>query len=355
MSTYGLNIYALSDAIVSEPGIIEQDASGGQWDWHAASNPTFTLGSGTTPVHVEISDADGTPTAFSDDSDAQVTTSGFTLDGTGYPAGTMLMDEYEVTLTDGTATYRMVAVGYREYSDPYTYTDHVIGFTFEGDVPPEGVTLGVVGGSVQDYASMVPCFTAGTLIETEAGPRLVEALRPGDRLRAWDGTLHRLLWVGRQRVSAAEILAEPNHRPVTITAGALGHGRPNRALTVSPQHRMLVQSRIAARHHGTREVLVAAKHLLGLPGISVDESGGAVEYVHLYCARHVILEANGAATESFYPGPQALNALSRPARRALTAILAAQGALPAPARAFLPGRAARALAARHRRQSLSLQ
>ncbi|MCB1348067.1 MAG: Hint domain-containing protein [Maritimibacter sp.] len=358
MSVYGLQIYDLGDAIVNVAGIIEQDPSGEQWNWHAASNPTFTLASGATPVQVDISDTDADPTGFADDSEDQVTTSSFTLGGTTYPAGTMLMDEYEITLTDGTNTYQMVAVGYREYLDPYTFTDQVIGFAFEGPAPPEGVTLSLVGGSVQDYASMVPCFTPGTLIDTALGPRPVETLRAGDRLRTPKGGTPRLLWVGRVHIGAARLADEPKLRPIRIRAGALAPGVPAQDLVVSPQHRILVRSLIAERIAGQREVLVAAKHLTGLPGIAQEPASDGVSYIHLLCARHVILTANGAATESLYPGREALRALSWMSRQAVKTQLdqIAPGAVGLrPARPWFDGKKGRLLAARHRKHARALQ
>jgi len=59
---------------------------------------------------------------------------------------------------------------------------------------------------------------------------------------------------------------------------------------------------------GTDEVLVAARHLLSNPAVT-RRSGGSVTYMHLMLDMHQVIYANGAATESFYPGDQALGAL----------------------------------------------
>jgi hypothetical protein len=42
-----------------------------------------------------------------------------------------------------------------------------------------------------------------------------------------------------------------------------------------------------------------------------------VTYIHLMFNAHQIVFANGAPSESFYPGPMALSALASPARREL--------------------------------------
>ena len=60
---------------------------------------------------------------------------------------------------------------------------------------------------------------------------------------------------------------------------------------------------------GADEVLVAARHLLANPAVTRRE-GGTVTYMHLMLDQHEVVYANGAATESFYPGDQALGALS---------------------------------------------
>lgn len=76
----------------------------------------------------------------------------------------------------------------------------------------------------------------------------------------------------------------------------MGAGIPDRDLLVSPQHRVLVRSAIAQRMFGSSEVLVAAKQLLQLPGISLAEDVAGVSYVHLLFDRHEIVVSNGAET-----------------------------------------------------------
>ena len=48
-------------------------------------------------------------------------------------------------------------------------------------------------------------------------------------------------------------------------------------LYVSPQHRILVRSKIAQRMFDEPEVLIAAKHLLELEGIEIVEDAKQVE------------------------------------------------------------------------------
>lgn len=139
----------------------------------------------------------------------------------------------------------------------------------------------------------VPCFTAGTLIETPRGARPVEALRAGDLVVTRDHGAQPLLWVGCSRVRATGALA-----PVRIGAGVLGNAA---ALLVSPQHRILIDDWRAELFFGLPEVLVAAKHLVDGCGV-VRVPGGMVDYFHLLFARHEVVYSNGIASESYFPG-----------------------------------------------------
>lgn len=143
----------------------------------------------------------------------------------------------------------------------------------------------------------VPCFVAGTLIATPAGPRPVESLRPGDLVLTQDDGAQPLRWVGSRSVAAEGALA-----PIRISAGAFG---AHQALMLSPQHRVLVRDPLAELLFGDVEVLVAAKDLVNGTTVSVVE-GGRVEYVHILFDRHQLVWSAGLATESFLPGPQVM-------------------------------------------------
>lgn len=199
--------------------------------------------------------------------------------------------------------------------------------------------------------SAVPCFAMGTIIETAGGPRPVETLRPGDPVLTRDNGMQTLRWQGGTHVTRDGLDLRPNLRPVLIRAGALGLGSPAVDLTVSPQHRVLVRSRIAHRLFRDAEILVAAKHLIGLPGIEAVIPANGVTYVHLLFDRHEIVLSNGAWSESLHAGPQALASVSDAARREILSLFPelAWGDRPEPRRRLLTGAEARHLAERHRR------
>lgn len=161
-----------------------------------------------------------------------------------------------------------------------------------------------------DYPS-VPCFAAGTLIETEAGPCQVELLRAGMRLRTRDAGWQEIRWTGGREVDGRGALA-----PVELDAGALGD---HRRLLVSPNHRMLVTGWRAELFCGEAEALVAAKALVDGQRIRFAPRA-RVAYHHVLLDAHEVIYAEGAATESFYPGEFGALGLDSDARLEIEAI-----------------------------------
>ena len=203
----------------------------------------------------------------------------------------------------------------------------------------------------------VPCFAGGTVIDTQLGPRRIEALQPGDMIRTRDNGMRWLCWIGSVELTGDQLQQRPNLRPIRIRAGALAPGIPAQDLTVSPQHRMLIRSSLCARLFGEVEMLVAAKHLLELPGIEVVQPDTGIRYWHMLFDGHEVVHSNGAWSESLFTGPQALKSISPAARREILELfpeLAAPGFTPRGARRFATGREGRKLA-RHAGRALIRQ
>ncbi|MEL6478572.1 MAG: Hint domain-containing protein, partial [Pseudomonadota bacterium] len=96
---------------------------------------------------------------------------------------------------------------------------------------------------------------------------------------------------------------------------SLGGGLPRRTLMVSPQHHKLFGGPVVQEMFGEREVLALAKALVGLKHIRTMNGRRAVTYYSLLCARHEVIMADGAWSESFYPGPTALTMIRPHLRR----------------------------------------
>lgn len=212
----------------------------------------------------------------------------------------------------------------------------------------------LMDGGERDFNTPTPpiiiCFARGTLIDTLHGPRRVEDLVVGDMIRTRDNGMQPIRWIGRRRLSKADLQRNPNLYPVRIAAHALGPGAPARKLVVSPQHRMVVSSRIAMRMFGTSDVLIPAKKLTALPRIAVDTSVESVDYIHLLFDRHEIIFAEGAPTESLFTGPEMMKSLTPEARREILTLfpdLASETHVPQPALLIPAGRLQKRLVERH--------
>jgi len=200
---------------------------------------------------------------------------------------------------------------------------------FVGEVPPTNRDLWIVRQSVDRMARPsgsgtgggVICFAPGTMIRTADGERAIEDLRPGDRIQTMDNGLEEVLWTGQRRMTGARLHAMPHLRPIRLRGGALGVGRPDRDLLVSPQHRMLVKGPAAQALFNSAEVLVAAEDLVNDHSVIVDHTLREVTYVHVLLDRHQVIWANGLETESFHPSNTALETVAPEQRAGLLQIL----------------------------------
>ena len=201
--------------------------------------------------------------------------------------------------------------------------------TFAGEMPPADRDLWVVRSSLsavppaEEMANRagVICFTPGTRIATPEGPRLIETLNQGDRILTKDNGPQQVLWTGHRRLTGARLHALPHLRPIRFRSGAMGIGRPDPDLLVSPQHRMLVQGPAARALFNAEEVLVAAEDLVNDTNVTVDAQLREVTYVHILLEAHQIVWANGLETESFHPSATSLETVDPVQRGALFEVL----------------------------------
>ena len=216
-----------------------------------------------------------------------------------------------------------------------------------------GASLEILGATTSDLnydTTNVPCFVKGTLIKCETGLKPVEQLKQGDMVWTKDDGYQAIRWIGARTFNKADLSLNERIRPIRIAKGSIGHDMPEGDFLVSPQHRVLVNSRIAKRMTNEDEVLVSAKHMLRITGIDVVNDMDEVMYVHFMFDRHQIVEAEGVLSESLYAGPQAIRSLLPEARAELLELfpeLADISVLgPVPARMLLSGRQGRKLVQR---------
>ena len=235
-----------------------------------------------------------------------------------YPSGSKILDvlDNDISSTGATLTIthvngHPVVVGTTiTLSTGQTVTLNANGtltITGDGDTENFNFTYTVDDGTNDDIGlvnvNSIPCFVAGTMIQTQDGDKPVEMIEPGDLVITRDEGPRPVRWVGSRKVDAQE-----NFAPIHIRAGTFGdHGD----LLVSPQHRILVRDSLAELLFGEDEVLVAAKDLLNDRSVT-RRTGGTVTYVHLMFDRHQVIYSEGLATESFLPGPQTTNLFDQP-------------------------------------------
>lgn len=354
--------YALGGSQISVSG--GQQLSGfGQGDGTHLVGETITLNSNSWEA-VNIADSES---SFDDSDSSQSLSGAQTFDGTAYGDGRRVEAEYELTLQDPDGnTYTVLGFNINEAGNPYSSYGTVEGLAFvggEGGFPPVGVPLTVLSsgeGPSYAYADLATpiCFTSGTRISTLAGQVPVEMLAAGDAVLTMDHGYQPIRWIGRRRLSARDLSANPKLLPVRIRAGALGKGLPKTDLTVSRQHRVLVNSVIVQRMFDVRDVLIPAIKLIELDGVDIVCDAGQVEYWHILFDAHQVIWSNGLPTESLFTGPEALKAVSPAARAEIMALfpeLAKPQFLVDPAR-LVPdnGKIMKRLVARHIKNNKSL-
>ncbi len=162
-----------------------------------------------------------------------------------------------------------------------------------------------------DY--IVPCFAAGTLIQTDTNKRPIEDLKPGDLVQTQNHGLQPIRWIGSRKLNAVELALNPNLLPICVCAGALGKNIPSRDLLVSPQHRMLISGWQEELLFGEQYLLAAAKHLVNGDTIYQHQTT-EVEYFHMLFDQHEIVLAEDAPSESFHPGDYLIDRMAKETR-----------------------------------------
>jgi hypothetical protein len=168
----------------------------------------------------------------------------------------------------------------------------------------------------------ISCFAVGTLIATPNGAVPVERIRPGDLVLTRDNGPRPVIWAKMRAIKAGDLDRAPHLKPIQIAAGAFGdHER----LVVSPQHGLLL------RLEG-EERFVRATHLARLPGGKARVMVGcrSVTYCHLLLEQHEVLFSNGVPSESYFPGPSAIEGLTPCVKESLRDILPGLSAIRRP-------------------------
>ncbi len=220
-----------------------------------------------------------------------------------------LADQYNVTFEDAALDSGDLILNIPE---------RVVDIDFDENSQIDTGTAEVGQGIFNVNAGNVVCFAGGTPILTPKGEVPIENLSKGDLVVTLDNGPRILRTILARRLRFPEALSK--HKPIEFKPGSLGGGMPRRSLCVSPQHRMLVSDLNLRAAFGLSDLLIPAKGLLPLKGVRQKKGCRQVVYYHLVFDQHEVVFAEGAASESLYPGPEALKSVDPSARRELQEI-----------------------------------
>lgn len=136
------------------------------------------------------------------------------------------------------------------------------------------------------------CYCADTLILTDKGERPVQDLLPGDHVIAFTDhgeAAREIVWAGHQqaKVRSHLPLSEAGY-PVRILQNALQKGVPHKDMLITPEHCLFIDG-----------VFIPVRMLVNGRSIFFDTSITDYTYYHIETARHSVIQADGALSESF--------------------------------------------------------
>lgn len=177
--------------------------------------------------------------------------------------------------------------------------------TSDGEKDIEFTYMATDGGDTNVgfvYATLIPCFVAGTIPTTPEGDVPVETLQPSEMVMTQDNGPQALRWIGTRN-----FVAEDDFAPILIRTGTFGQHSDVR---VSPLQRVLVRDGLAELLFGKAEVLVTANDLVNAYSV-IRQTGGKVTYVHLILDRHQVIFPEVLTSEGFLPGPRTTNSFEQ--------------------------------------------
>ncbi|SFA57817.1 Hint domain-containing protein [Paracoccus halophilus] len=298
-------------------------------DESSSGLPEATLGqiyryNGGTAYSITISENPG-DTVFVEGDSTQDLAEPATINGTLYPTGTNIVPTGQIVFTDEiTGQTYTVYMGAANTTSSGTASSTDFYIWKDGVVPTAGTELTVTAVSQPlplSYGQLPPpCFTRGTMIETQSGLRRVEELSVGDKVLTKANGYQPIRWIASRALSAATLRVNPKLRPVRIARGALGKNVPEVDLLVSPQHRVSISTTGVGEKIYRKDILVPALKLVGMAGVEVLELEAGVHYFHILLDDHNLVRSNGAWTESLLLGAEFIKGLSEEGRQEINAI-----------------------------------
>jgi Ca2+-binding RTX toxin-like protein len=283
-------------------------------------------------------------------SGATTTVEGFVVGNTSYsPTQTAVRTEGDLTINADGSYIFTPAPNYNGPAPVINYTDST----------GETTSLIIEVTPVVDVCVIpaLPCFVQGSMIAMADGEIPIENLKVGDLIQTLDHGLQPIRWIGHRHLSAGDLAENENMRPIRIRKNVVSDGKGVGDLVVSPQHRILISSKVAQRMFGDTEILVAAKQLLAIDGVDIADGFEDVTYFHILFDQHEIIYANGVPSESLYLGKEAQKSLSAAGREEIYTLfpeVASPTFTAVSCRLIIQNKQARKLALRHEKNKRPL-
>ena len=158
-------------------------------------------------------------------------------------------------------------------------------------------------GDAGTTVTYVPCFAAGTRIDTPAGPVPVELLATGQMVNTAEDGSRPIVWLGHRRVDCRRHPSPWDVCPIRVMEGAFGAGLPRCDLYLSPDHAVFVAAPSPSTVLGDGEdaapgALIPIRYLINGATI-VRHAVDDVIYWHVELDRHEVILAEGLPCESY--------------------------------------------------------
>ena len=144
------------------------------------------------------------------------------------------------------------------------------------------------------------CLTKETMNTTRVGTMRALRLQKGDLVFSKDNGSQSIAWAGKRTLRVEDGSLGTDQQPILLRKNCLGPLVPDRDMLVSPCHRLLLTGKWADQLFGEDEVLVAARHLVGMPGVE-NWHCAVVTYLHFTCNLPEIVQINGMWSETAAP------------------------------------------------------
>lgn len=190
--------------------------------------------------------------------------------------------------------------GRSQRSRPLMRKYEIVHLTSSGEI----YDLSRVAPALPAFEDAFAAFGRGAIFQTDAGPRAIEDLLPGDRVMTSDAGPQTLLWKGSMAIVPNHQNARAEMSTMTrVTADAMGIGRPSPDLVLGPAARIVHQSPAVKALTGATTALVPMRDFIDDATVIELHPAAPVQAYQIGFEAHHTVNVNGLEVETLHPGP----------------------------------------------------